>query len=87
MVINYVRLFLQYICKNAQFHERTLLISSDNGSFLYGEDYFSACTLPENILLLIRKQCFYILSSLKQSVRIEPKTILIIKFEDRYNLL
>ena len=87
MVINYVRIVLQCICKNAQFHESTLLISSDNGSILYGEDYFSACTLPENILLIIRKQCFHILSSLKQSVRIEPKTNLIIKFEDRYNLL
>ena len=60
MVINYVRIVLQCICKNAQFHESTLLISSDNGSFLYREDYFSACTLPENILLIIRKQCFHI---------------------------
>ena len=59
MVINYVRIFLQCICKNAQFHESSLLISSDNGSILYGEDYFSACTLPENILLIIRKQCFH----------------------------
>ena len=59
MVINYVRIVLQCICKNAQFHESTLLISSDNGSILYGEDSFSACTLPENILLIIRKQCFH----------------------------
>ena len=87
MVINYVRIFLQYICKNAQFHESTLLISSDNGSILYGEDYFSALLYLKISYLLPESNASTSLSSLKRSVRIEPKTILIIKFEDRYNLL
>lgn len=52
MVINYVRIFLQCICKNAQFHESTLLISSDNGSILYWEDYFSGVHYPKISYLL-----------------------------------